>query len=109
MRDGEKAARELEYAVKTLGMLGTMLPSDPADLDVAELSDERILEILNGDSDSPSSQLRSMLKGRVAWTDRAAEVKAHVGRTKKQMSAARPTTFTALNNGRAGSHPREDG
>ena len=47
-----------------------------ADLDVAELSDERILEILNGDSDSPSSQLRSMLKGRVAWTDRAAEVKA---------------------------------
>ena len=47
-----------------------------ADLDVAELSDGRILEILNGDSDSPSSQLRSMLKGRVAWTDRAAEVKA---------------------------------
>ena len=36
MRDGEKAARELEYAVKTLGMLGTMLPSDPADLDVAD-------------------------------------------------------------------------
>ena len=50
-----------------------------ADLDVAELSDERILEILNGDSDSPSSQLRSMLKGTVAWTDRAAQVKHHLG------------------------------
>ena len=36
MQDGERAARELEYAVKTLGMLGTMLPSDPADVDVAD-------------------------------------------------------------------------
>ena len=38
MRDGERAARELEYAVKTLGMLGVMLPSDPADIDVADPS-----------------------------------------------------------------------
>ena len=38
MQDGEKAARELEYAVKTLGMLGVMLPSDPADVDVADPS-----------------------------------------------------------------------
>ncbi len=38
MRDGERAARELEYAVKTLGMLGVMLPSDPADVDVADPS-----------------------------------------------------------------------
>ena len=36
MQDGERAARELEYAVKTLGMLGVMLPSDPADVDVAD-------------------------------------------------------------------------
>ena len=36
LRDGEQAARELEYAVKTLGMLGVMLPSDPADVDVAD-------------------------------------------------------------------------
>jgi len=35
LRDGDQAARELEYAVKTLGMLGAMLPSDPADVDVA--------------------------------------------------------------------------
>lgn len=40
MRDGERAARELEYAVKTLGMLGTMLPSDPVDVDVADASFE---------------------------------------------------------------------
>jgi aminocarboxymuconate-semialdehyde decarboxylase len=38
MQDGERAARELEYAVKTLGMLGVMLPSDPADVDVADPS-----------------------------------------------------------------------
>ena len=38
MQDGERAARELEYAVKTLGMLGIMLPSDPADVDVADPS-----------------------------------------------------------------------
>ena len=36
LRDGDRAARELEYAVKTLGMLGVMLPSDPADVDVAD-------------------------------------------------------------------------
>ena len=36
LQDGERAAQELEYAVKTLGMLGTMLPSDPADIDVAD-------------------------------------------------------------------------
>ena len=36
--DGDAAARELEYAVKTLGMLGAMLPSDPADVDVADPS-----------------------------------------------------------------------
>jgi len=38
MQDGERAARELEYAVKTLGMLGVMLPSDPAEVDVADPS-----------------------------------------------------------------------
>jgi aminocarboxymuconate-semialdehyde decarboxylase len=38
MQDGEAAARELEYAVKTLGMLGVMLPSDPAEVDVADPS-----------------------------------------------------------------------
>ena len=36
MQDGNKAAKELEYAVNTLGMLGAMLPSDPADIDVAD-------------------------------------------------------------------------
>lgn len=40
MQDGERAARELEYAVKTLGMLGVMLPSDPAEVDVADSSFE---------------------------------------------------------------------
>jgi len=38
MQDGERAARELEYAVKALGMLGVMLPSDPAEVDVADPS-----------------------------------------------------------------------
>ena len=64
----------LREAGRGCGSMATL-----ADLDVAELSDERILEILNGDSDSPSSQLRSMLKGTVAWTDRAAQVKHHLG------------------------------
>ena len=36
MQDGNKAAKELEYAVNTLGMLGAMLPSDPADIDVGD-------------------------------------------------------------------------
>lgn len=35
VQDGEAAARELEYGVKTLGMAGAMLPSDPVGLDVA--------------------------------------------------------------------------
>ena len=38
MEEGEGAAKELEYAVKTLGMLGVMLPSDPAEVDVADPS-----------------------------------------------------------------------
>ncbi|MDA0263541.1 MAG: amidohydrolase family protein [Chloroflexi bacterium] len=36
LQDGERAARELQYAVNTLGMLGAMLPSDPAEVDVAD-------------------------------------------------------------------------
>lgn len=35
VQDGQAAARELEYGVKTLGMAGAMLPSDPLDLDLA--------------------------------------------------------------------------
>ena len=36
LRDGDAAAKELEYAVSTLGMSGTMLPSDPVDIDVSD-------------------------------------------------------------------------
>jgi aminocarboxymuconate-semialdehyde decarboxylase len=35
LRSGDAAAHELEYAVTKLGMAGAMLPSDPADVDVA--------------------------------------------------------------------------
>ena len=35
LRSGDAAARELEFAVTELGMTGAMLPSDPADVDVA--------------------------------------------------------------------------
>ncbi len=35
VQDGEAAARALEYAIKTLGMPGAMIPSDPLDLDLA--------------------------------------------------------------------------
>ncbi len=35
VQDGEAAAKELEYGVKTLGMSGVMIPSDPMDQDVA--------------------------------------------------------------------------
>jgi len=36
LRDGDAAAKELEYAVTTLGMSGTMLPSDPVDIDLSD-------------------------------------------------------------------------
>ncbi|MCH7713943.1 MAG: amidohydrolase family protein [Chloroflexi bacterium] len=36
LRDGDLAAKELEYAVTTLGMSGTMLPSDPVDIDISD-------------------------------------------------------------------------
>ncbi|MEX2430763.1 MAG: amidohydrolase family protein, partial [Dehalococcoidia bacterium] len=35
LREGKSAARELEYAVRELGMAGAMVPSDPVDIDVA--------------------------------------------------------------------------
>ena len=38
LRDGDLAAKELEYAVTTLGMAGTMLPSDPVDIDISDPS-----------------------------------------------------------------------
>ena len=38
LRDGDLAARELEYAVSTLGMSGTMVPSDPVDIDISDSS-----------------------------------------------------------------------
>ena len=40
VQDGELAARELEYAVKELGMLGVMLAADPAEQDLAQESFE---------------------------------------------------------------------
>ena len=40
VQDGELAARELEYAVKELGMLGTMLATDPMEQDLAKESFE---------------------------------------------------------------------
>ena len=40
VQDGAMAARELEYAVKELGMLGTMLAADPVDQDLAKESFE---------------------------------------------------------------------
>ena len=36
LRDGDLAAKELEYAVTKLGMSGTMLPSDPVDIDISD-------------------------------------------------------------------------
>lgn len=36
LSDGESAAKELEYAVRSLGALGAMLPSDPVDIDLAD-------------------------------------------------------------------------
>ena len=36
LRNGDLAAKELEYAVNTLGMSGTMLPSDPVDIDISD-------------------------------------------------------------------------
>ena len=35
LRDGERAAAELQYAIDTLGMAGAMVASDPLDIDVA--------------------------------------------------------------------------
>ena len=35
LQDGEAAAIELEYAIRSLGMVGAMIPSDPLDIDVA--------------------------------------------------------------------------
>ncbi len=35
IQDGQKAAAELEHAVTRLGMSGTMVPSDPLDMDLA--------------------------------------------------------------------------
>ena len=40
LQDGALAARELEYAVNKLGMLGTMLAADPVDQDLAKESFE---------------------------------------------------------------------
>lgn len=36
LRDGDLAAKELEYAVTTLRMSGAMLPSDPVDIDISD-------------------------------------------------------------------------
>ena len=44
VQDGELAARELEYAVNSLGLLGTMLATDPVDQDLAKESFEPLWE-----------------------------------------------------------------
>ena len=38
LRSGDAAARELEWAVSSAGMVGAMVPSDPVDIDVADPS-----------------------------------------------------------------------
>ena len=44
MSDGTLAARELEYAVNTLGLGGVMVPSDPMDIDVSNQGMEPLWE-----------------------------------------------------------------
>ena len=44
MSDGTLAARELEYAVNTLGLSGVMVPSDPLDIDVSAQGMEPLWE-----------------------------------------------------------------
>lgn len=44
LRDGALAAKELEYAINSLGMLGAMVSSDPLDIDVADPGMEPLWE-----------------------------------------------------------------
>ncbi len=44
LRSGAAAATELEYAVRKLGMVGVMVPSDPVDVDVAAAELEPLWE-----------------------------------------------------------------
>jgi aminocarboxymuconate-semialdehyde decarboxylase len=44
LRSGELAARELEYAVTSLGLIGAMVASDPVDIDVADSGMEPLWE-----------------------------------------------------------------
>lgn len=44
LRDGDLAAKELEHAINSLGMIGAMVASDPLDIDVADPGMEPLWE-----------------------------------------------------------------